>query len=322
MNKDQAWLYALRSEPSPQFKEELRAKLRALEPARSEVRREWPRRALMATAAMVLLALVVSVPGVRAQMAQFLSWFRVVRFVAVPVDASRVARLKAENLEIKTLIGEHVEVVRDPGPAVAVGSLDEAASAANMTLALPQWLPNGTQVLETVVAGEREVRITADGRRLQQVMDALGINDLAVPAGLDGNVVHVKVPPVVTIRYGHGERRSRLVQALSPEVALPGNIDLRALGEIGLRILGLSAEEAKQFAQRIDWHSTLLVPVPPNARSFREVTVGGHEGVLVQHQPRNGSPTYTVIWSTPERVFVLLSTESWDQVLAMADSVR
>ena len=40
-------------------------------------------------------------------------------------------------------------------------------------------------MMETTVTGERVVRVTADGRRLQQVMDALGINDLTVPAGLE-----------------------------------------------------------------------------------------------------------------------------------------
>jgi hypothetical protein len=126
----------------------------------------------------------------------------------------------------------------------------------------------------------------------------------------------------VTIRYDHSGRRTRLVQARSPEVTLPEGIDLQALGEIGLRILGLAPAEAKQFAQSIDWHSTLLVPVPPNASSFRQITINGHSGVVIQHQPRGGSITNTVIWSTPDRVFVLLSTQEWDQALAMASSVR
>ena len=282
----------------------------------------WPRRALVAAAAVVVMAVLLSVPAVRASVAQFMSLFRVVHFVAVPVDSSRLDRLKAENLEIGTLIGEHVEVVQDPGPPVSVVSMADAAAAAGMTLAVPQWLPANTAVMETTVMGERVVRVTANSQRLQQVMDALGINDLTVPAGLDGHIVNVRVPPVVMIRYEHGKRRSRLFQARSPQLTLPDSLDLPALGEIGLRILGLAPAEAKQFAQAMDWHSTLIVPVPPNASSFRQVSIGGRLGVLIHHQPRDQSPTHTIVWSTPDRVFALVSILAAEQALQMANSVR
>jgi hypothetical protein len=320
MSKD-AWLHALRSDPSPLFTEQLRARLRAQEPAR-ETRHDWPRHALAAAVTVVVVAVLLSVPSVRASVVQFVSLFRVVNVVAVPVDPSRLDRLKAEHLEIGALIGEHVEVVQDPGPPVSMASLDDAAAAAGMTLALPQWLPENTQVLETAVMGERVVRITANSVRLQQVMDALGINDLTVPPGLDGHIVNVRVPPVVMIRYDHGRGRTRLFQARSPQVALPDNIDVQALGEIGLRILGLAPAEAKQFAQAIDWHTTLVVPVPPNVSSLRQVNIGGHLGVVIQHQPRNQSPTNTIVWSTADRVFALVSIQDAQQALAMANSVR
>jgi hypothetical protein len=320
MSKD-AWLDALRSDPSPVFKEQLRARLRAHETT-DDASRNWPRRALVPAFALVMLALLVSVPGVRASVAQFLSLFRVVHIVPVAVDANRLDRLKAENLDLGGLIGEHIEVLKDPGAPVNVASLDEAAATAGMTLALPQWLPDNTQVLETAVMGERVVRVTASSTRLQQVMDALGINDLTVPEGLDGHVVNVRVPPVVMIRYDHGERRSRLFQARTPQLTLPDNIDVQALGEIGLRILGLAPADARQFARAIDWHTTLVMPVPPNASQFRQVNINGHLGVVIDHQPRDQSPTHTVVWSTPDRVLALVTIANYDQAVLMANSVR
>ena len=315
------WLHALRSDPSPLFTDQLRARLRAEEPA-ADLRREWPRRALVAAAAVVVVAGLITVPAVRASVAQFVSLFRVVNVVPVPVDSHRLDRLEAEHLEIGALIGEHVEVVQDPGPPVFVASLADAATAARMTLAMPQWLPNNSAVMETTVVGDRGVRVTADSRRLQQVMDALGIDDLTVPEGLDGRVVDLRVPPVVMIRFDHGGRRSRLYQARSPQLTLPDHVDVQALGEIGLRILGLAPAEAAQFAKAIDWRTTLVVPVPPNASSFRQINIGGRLGVIIQHQPRNQSPTNTIVWSTPERVFVLVSILETEQALAMATSVR
>ena len=319
-----AWLHALRNDPSPLFKAQLRERLRAQEPAPLDsARGDWPRRTLLAAAAVVAVAVLVSVPGVRASVAQFVSLFRVINVVGVPVDSNRLDRLKAEDLQIGTLIGEQVQVVQDPGAPVPVASFADAAAAAGMTLATPQWLPINTQVMETAVMGERVVRVTANSQRLQQVMDALGINDLTVPAGLDGQVVNVRVPPVVMIRYDHqNKRRTRLFQARTPQLTLPNSIDVRALGEIGLRILGLAPAEAREFADAIDWHTTLVVPVPPNASSFQQIDINGHRGVLIQHQPRNQSPTSTIVWSTPERVFALVSIQHVAEVTAMATSVR
>jgi hypothetical protein len=320
---NEAWLRALRTDPSPLFKAELRERLRAQEAAPLDTRRDWPRRALVAAAAVLVVGVLIWVPGVRASVAQFVSLFRVINVVAVPVDSSRIERLKADDLQIGALIGEHVQVVQDPGPPLDVPSFADAAAAAGMTLATPQWLPNNTLVIETAVVGERVMRVTANSQRLQQVMDALGIRDLTVPAGLDGQVVNVHVPPVVMIRYDHQNgRRSRLFQARTPQLTLPSSIDVQALGEIGLRILGLPPAEAKQFAHAIDWHTTLVVPVPPNASSFQQVEIAGHRGVLIQHQPRNQSPTSTIVWSTPERVFALVSIQGVADAMTMATSVR
>ena len=113
-----------------------------------------------------------------------------------------------------------------------------------------------------------------------------------------------------------------MFQARTPQLTLPDRVDVPALGEIGLRILGLPPLEAKQFAQAIDWHTTLIVPVPPNATSFRQVDVSGHRGVLIQHLPRDQSPTTTIVWSTSERVFALVSIQQASEALAMASSVR
>ena len=316
-----AWLHALRSEPSPVFKEQLQRRLRD-EEAAAVAPPSRGRHIAFAAAAVVVLAALLAVPAVRASASQFLSLFRVSNFVAVQMEPSRLQRLETEQLGIDKLIGDHVQVLADPGPPLAVGSLDEAAAAAGMSIAVPHWLPDGSTVVETSVMGERVVQITASATRLQQVMDALGITDLSAPAELDGQVVNVRVPPVVMVRYDHGNRRSRLFQARAPQVTLPTSVDLAELGEIGLRILGLSSTDARQFAQAIDWHSTLLVPIPPVVSSFRQITINGRPGIVLEHEPASQSPTTVVLWSTSDRVFGLVSIAGIQHALAMAESVR
>jgi hypothetical protein len=87
MGKD-AWLHALRIDPSPLFKEQLGARLRVHEPA-GDTHPDWSRRALVAVAAAVVGLVLISVPAVRASVAQFVSLFRVVHFVPVPIESSR-----------------------------------------------------------------------------------------------------------------------------------------------------------------------------------------------------------------------------------------
>jgi hypothetical protein len=321
---NETWLNALQRDPAPEWAERLRVRLQKAESPR--VHFHWPLRRLAPLAIGIVVAVgLFQVPAVRASAASLLALFRVVNFVAVPVDPDRLAALDAQQLDLKRLIGEHVQVIEDGGPPVPVGSTDEAAALAGLDVRLPTWLPNDSQIIEVSVRGAHAANVTADTTRLEQVMDALGITDLRAPAGLDGQVVSIRIPPVVMVRYEHeGKtgRRTRLFQTRSPEVTMPAGIAPAALGEIGLRILGLPRDMARQFAQTIDWNTTLIVPLPPTARSFKEIEVAGHPGIAVQYLTPNESPTTMVLWSSDDRVFGLVSIQEWAQVLAMADSVR
>jgi hypothetical protein len=315
-------LEALRDDPRPEFAESLRARLRAEDMALDARPRRSARRAAMAAAAVAVVVIACTVPGVRASAQSFLSLFRMTNLVVVPVDAGRLDALNASDLSPEQLIGGHVQIVEDPGQPTDVASVDQAAALAGMTLRVPQWLPDDTRIVETAVTREGLVRVTGDTARLQDVMNVLGIRDLHPPQALDGQIVTVRVPPVAMIRYEHGKRHTRLFQARPPEIGLPGGVDLAALGEIGLRMLGLDAQEARTFAQEIDWHTTLLLPLPPTMSRMQRVSIAGHDGVEVDFQPPNEAFTRMVLWSTGDRVFALASVQERNDLLAMANSIR
>jgi len=198
--------------------------------------------------------------------------------------------------------------------------VEQAAGAAGYAVQVPGWLPANARIIEIGVSGEGVARVTANATRLEQVMDVLGITDLDVPAGLDGQIVTVRVPRSVVIRYEHDGRRTRFFQAPSPEVSLPATVNLAALGEIGLRILGLPAAEAREFSRIIDWNSTLIVPLPSGVRSMKRVNINGNPGIAVQFT--DSSLTSMVLWSAGGRVFGLISLQEMSQVIEMANSVR
>ena len=98
MNDD--FLTGLREAPRPAFAEALKHRLDALED--EELRSvqahrfmtRW-RPVLVGAALVVMGAVSLSVPAVRAQARNLLELFRIKRFAAVPVDMQRIGKLQA-----------------------------------------------------------------------------------------------------------------------------------------------------------------------------------------------------------------------------------
>jgi hypothetical protein len=325
-------LFSLRRDPPTGFVERLRADLRRHESGNTPTVRGWAAGAALGriAAAAALVALVAglwTVPAVRASAQSFLALFRVVNIVAVPVDESRLAILKERQLDPLHLIGEQVQVLQDPGAPTFVPSPEQAGSLAGIDVQLPRELPREMALKAISVTGEYAARVTADANRLQQVLDTLGITDLTIPAGLDGQVSTVRMPPVVMVRYEQGPRITRFYQARTPQVTMPASIDLASLGEIGLRIIGLSPIDASHFSHAIDWQTTLLLPVPPMISSFKQVDINGHGGIALERWvPSPTAPQRTrinaLLWATDTRVFAIESTQSDEDLVLIANSVR
>jgi hypothetical protein len=273
---DDSFLNELRRQPPQRFAERLRASLREVE-AETPERRLAPR-VMKWTALAASVALAVSVaafPPLRAGAQAFLDFFRVVNVVAVSFDASRLKQLRESGLDLPQLLGGRIESLERPAPPVSFATPEAAAQATGTRVLAPAWVPVGWQLAGIEVMGKRAFRVTADTQRLQALLDALAISDVSPPSGLDGQTATVSIPPVVRMSYRYGTGVVFFMQAQSPEITFPAGTDLAALAEIGLRILGLDSDEAYRFAQSIDWRSTLLVPIPAGAATFREVDVLG-----------------------------------------------
>jgi len=167
------------------------------------------------------------------------------------------------------------------------------------------------------------------GARRRAVRETLDLRDLEVPAGLDGQPITVRTSATVRQSFVGERRRVELVQGRSPEVSLPAGLDLERLGEIGLRIAGLDAGEARRFARSIDWHTTLVMPVPLDAASFTEVSVHGQRGLLVQSSaptrggdPHRRRPGRMLLWSEGDMVFALGGNLDEMAMVEMAESLR
>src|SRR5438552_467447 len=114
---DDKFLYDARRPPRREFAEQLRARLggEALPAPHRATARHMPAWAGIA-AAVAIGALAFALPSVRASAQAFLDLFRVRNFAAVPVDPARIDQLENGRLDLKQLLGDHVETLQEPGP--------------------------------------------------------------------------------------------------------------------------------------------------------------------------------------------------------------
>jgi hypothetical protein len=255
--------------------------------------------------------------------------FRVVSFTGVAFDPERIAKLPSSGLDLGQMIGGEAEVIKAPHDPVPYGTAEEAGAAAGLQLRTPTWLPPLFEFGSASVGGDGEMRFVARTANLQLLLDSLAIGDVTIPAGIDGQQFTVRVPPVVHLTYDvRGRPAITLLEARTPEVQFPAGIDVAALGEIGLRLLGLSRTEAYRIAQSVDWRTTLMVPVPVNAASFRQVNIQGVTALLIQ--ANDGGPSEgavprgenVLMWSQNGIVYALTSLMSPDTLIDIAQSLQ
>lgn len=323
MENDDKFLQEFRRDPPAGYARRLRETLREQEegaPARG-----W--RPLLAAAALIaVVAALFAFPAVRAGAQSLLDLFRVRSFVAVPFDGARMDKLQALDRDHAMMIFDRKDVTQEPGPPMILGSVAAASGPAGFSVETPGYLPQGLALDTVAVSHEGRARLSVSAAKLRDLLASLDLRDVEVPAGLDGQEISVHTLPVVIQSYRSDRQRVALVQARSPEVSLPTGVELTRLGEIGLRILGLDASEARRIAASVDWRSTLLVPVPTNASSFRSVTVRGNPGLLITTTKPDGGDRRRagtmVLWTEGDRVFALHGTLGPADMMQVAESVR
>jgi len=329
---DDRFLNEQRREPDPGFARALRERLRGAEdeaPARGF--RLAP--ALATAAGIAVVVLLFTVPAVRVAAQNALDLFRVHSFEGIEIDPARLDQLRALHDQIgkdpSMMVLDQQDVIKEPGKPLDYPSADLAGNAAGLPgLKQPRGpLPNGLRFTKAQVQGEGIARLTLHADKLRKVIELLGLTDVQVPGYLDGQKITVHMPPIVSQQFDNGTTHMTLVEAHSPELGLPPGADLKQLGEIGLRILGLDADEARRVAAGIDWKSTLVVPVPTSAESFRQVEVNGQKGLFIRcempdstgKRHRSGA---VILWTEGDRVLGMQSNLPGEDMLDVAQSLR
>jgi hypothetical protein len=329
---DDEFLTRYREEPRAEFARHVQERMeRPMKNQNQVLRRKLLRwsPALLAASVIVAAVLVLTFPPAQALAQDFLNLFRVKKFAAITIDRARVNQLENTNLDMEKMFGDSVQVLQEPGKPVAVDSVQAASERAGFNAVVPAAMPKSAK-LKISVQGKGAAVMTADTEKMQSVLDVLGIDDVKVPAQLDGAKINIVKPAAVVLDYTLKDGTTvSLMQSPSPEVDLPPGVKLAQLGEIALRVLGLSKQEAHDFAQKVDWNSTFLIPIPADAAEVRQVNVNGAEGLMINasNTAQNRRSPYAksdsmVLWAKDGMVYAMHGDSGSVDLLELANSVE
>ena len=152
-----------------------------------------------------------------------------------------------------------------------------------------------------------------------------------MPASIDGANVSFRIAPGVMAMYDQcasGQPLSQgngpcitLMQVPSPVVTAPQGFNPAQLAQVGLQFLGMSAKDAANFTQAVDWTSTLVLPVMPGSMTYKQIPINGAEGVLLRHTGASASDRYTLTWVNDGIVTVIESYGDDRAAVALAEQL-
>lgn len=302
-----------------------------------------PLRPVWALVVMVcLVAASMTFAPVRAWAGQFLGLFRVQTVEVLPVDPTLLDQLSGNSAlgkQIGQLLSQSVTFSKKPTKPEVAKSAAEAGQLAGFKIRLPA---SRTDTPQLVVTGGSAFQFVVDRKLAQAVIEQAGRSDLQLPASLDGATIKVNIPAGVSAAYGDcptaeeltdetlgsgppGRRFVNcviLAQIPSPTVDTPPDLDVEKLAELGLELTGMAPDKAHAYAQAVDWTSTLVIPVPRNAASYKPVQVDGVTAYLIQ-RAADDAPEFALIWVNKGIVYAIggLGTNS-AAAIQMANSLK
>ena len=286
---------------------------------------------------VLILAISLAFPSVRALAVSFLGLFRVEQITFIPSDNLDETGMKLSNsAQFQSLFEEDIQY--EPiGEYRKNITADEASALAGLTLRLPTDKVSGETVF-TAQAGSH-LTYTVNLSKLRSILQEIGREDILLPDNLDGASVTLDLPIAILAEYGdcnyenYSERKTpwlphctQLVQLASPTISAPAGLDVTQLGKAFLQLAGMSETEATQISQTVDWTTTLVLPVPTNyGASYHDVMVDGVNGTLITQSigtPNGRSTLTTLLWVKDGVLFSLNHPGYTLDALAIANSLK
>jgi hypothetical protein len=315
-------------------------RLRLEQPAASAPARWNPWRAwsLAAGGAVAIAAVMAfTVAPVRGWAENLLSIFRMEHIAVVELNPDAVNALENDQL-MSRMISADVTQTEAPQKPQPVADAATASKLAGFKVHLIEGKTPALLLFRTPISAQMKL----DRDRLQSILDEAGRSDVQIPRSADGAVIGMRVPAGIIAVYGNCgdvfERSQgreprpsaaqpkdascvRLNEVPSPTVTAPQQLDTAEIVRAALQFAGLSATEAANFTQTIDWTSTFVMPILRGQLSYEKVSVGGNDGVLLR--PKNQqSGQFTLHWVDSGILYSLMGTGDNTTALNLASQIE
>jgi hypothetical protein len=202
-----------------------------------------------------------------------------------------------------------------PIPPLPAKDLDQVRARVRYEPRLPRGVLEGSPQLYTTFpfAAGTVVRV-AD---FELALRKTALTGVGIPPGWDGAQIALHTSGIAIAQWPD----IALVQSLPLTLSAPEGFDFPAFSATVLRILGVNETEAARLAADAGTAPPWLVPMSkgllPEA-TLEEVTVGSGTGTLMQE--RGGR--ISILWSVPDRVYLLTGTLNRELTLAAANAVQ
>ena len=286
---------------------------------------------------VVLLAVSLTLPPVQAWAEGVLAQFRIKSIVVLPVDTTGLESLNNNATfahRMSQLVSDSTKVTKESGKPQFVASASEASKLAGFSVRLPSNQANPSWVM---VQGGAAFEFVVNRARAQSLLSEAGFGSTQLPASIDKATIKVNVPSGVSVAYGDCPKPDTtsttstsskspskncmvVAQMPSPTVDTPPNIDLTELAEIGLQFTGMTKDQARAFAKNVDWTSTLVVPIPRNGSSYKQVQIDGVQGNLIETNYYGSQ--YTLVWVKGNVIYVIEGSGDPATAIAMANAMK
>ena len=272
-----------------------------------------------AGAAVAFVTLLFTFAPLRSWAQSVLAIFRVEHFTVLELNPSEMhGNLKNDaffNQTIGHILSDEVTVTQKPQKPVPVSDAATASKLAGFQVRLLGGQSPSALLFKSGAAAQMKL----DRDRLQSILNEAGRTDLQIPQSVDGAVLGLRLPAGIMAFYGNcGNLPARiqgiqqpansnqadascvsLMELPSPVVTAPPQFDsaqMSQIAQIGLQFLGMSASQAASFTQTVDWTTTLVLPVVQGQTSYRNVYIGGNNGVLLRPKQAGSAGRYTMMW--------------------------
>jgi hypothetical protein len=292
------------------------------------------RPAWIAIAVVALLAFSMAFAPVRAIAGSFLGLFRVQSIDVVQVDPQALAS-QLDSSSFSSIMSNDVKVTGG-GPSQDVSDAQAASQLAGFTVRLPAAMQPAQLDYQP---GSKAV-YKVNRQQLQLLLAEIGHSDIQIPSALDGATVSVEVHDGIVAEYGNcrpissaqkdpdvqqpptGSSCTTLVQMTSPTISAPPGLDMEAIGQAYLQVLGMSPADAANYAKNVDWSSTLVVPIPRSGTSTSSVSVDGVTGTLVTQNRGPARGQYVLAWVKDGIMYGLTGPGDGSNALDIANSLK